>query len=448
MDPFQKLDQDVVFQLLSEAPNAETILSCITASPFIFRVFQEFKERLLRRLVAQEDLEGVLGIAQANLESSRLQQRGIPKKQALKWMSEHDALLKNVSLPLDQISMNAFVQMARIHQDIKYFAGQFIYKRIPWLDTTDPVTSLNERYVEISRVEMMRLYRAIHRYAIHGNLFAYEDTRTIAKANRLCPQDQASWFLCRFTAWEVEEVACINDFMADIINKKWNEVRPHDFHYRTSPNPHMSHWELVHGPFNCPRRWLKAHFAALALPAFREFASESGPSLQAQVRAILDAAPSPAQLACVPNNCTHFLDSLADALRQFPYPLNAARAEDQMLNFWGAQRDGLRVRFQRDTLDLPNSAWVWTNGFRPCDVYINPLWRCTASNLEIVSGLRRCGYVFWDVQRLDAMLKMFNDVGDEESSVLLQMDLDPEVKMRVEERISRYMYRITGAVPF
>lgn len=101
-----------------------------------------------------------------------------------------------------------------VHQDVKFFAELFVHDRLSLLigDSCD--------LSQISITEKARIYRAIYWFSIIGNLFYIHDTARVDPDDLSWAQDQSDAFMTLFTASEVEEISCINDFMNDKIIDK------------------------------------------------------------------------------------------------------------------------------------------------------------------------------------------------------------------------------------
>jgi hypothetical protein len=390
MAGLEDLVPDVLYILLLKAPSIHTLWGYIRASPRMYDVFRTYRDLILSTVITRDIGHEILGEAQSALDSSRFEAQGLLKSEAMEWISDHkDILIGLASLPLPSLGSET-LPLRRVHQDVKFFAELYVQERFHILGGVKPTRTSGVFNLDIlSDTEKTRIYRAIYRYAIYGDLFRFDYDRHIGhkrvKVEFPSAYDQNLLFLCQFPAWQVEELSCINDFIQDKTLEKWEELESDFFDkikndpacWDVDRNPYDSRWELDFFGSSAKsayhKEWQK-YSATLSLPQLREVFSATGDHLLQVIRKNTRSATN---------------DFLTEALDADPY--HDSEEYDAYLE---ALNSGVKVQFQEDNIEEPNEAWLWAHQYRPCDFVES------AFHFPIGEGLRRFGYVFWDSKRL------------------------------------------------
>ncbi|KAN0095036.1 hypothetical protein V8E51_015747 [Hyaloscypha variabilis] len=418
MASLDDLVPDVLFLMLIRAPSVQVLWGFIRASPRMYAVFRDQRDSILSAVITREIGPGILCEARAALRSSQLEPRGLGIDQALEWVEAYGAEINRGRTMQDPALGLDTVPLWRQHQDLKFMADLYFREKLPF--STLCLTKV---------VMRMRLYRSIYRFVVYGNLFYFDEKRNEKKPKSsrtlfIGAYDQSHIFLSLFSAWEIEELSCINDFIHDKIAEKWQEVED-NFYDAVAIDP--SSWD-VHRPLHESRwdsdiffsRSLKtwhghwqAYFAVLRLSDLKEVFAAKDADLERVVQ----------------YHAGHLAhDSLEAALDEEPY--HSVFSTPEFEEHQQAIASGIKIQFEKDDIDRPNEAWIWAHNFKPCDLYVEA--RC---DFEVGEGLRRIGYVFWDSSRLhDSGL-----LSESPSEVAtLTMERFPRPKLReqsVEERI-------------
>lgn len=121
------------------------------------------------------------------------------------------------------------IPLWNLHKHVKFMANLYVGETLDILyqtfrsDNQSDIQTDRFTLQDLSLIERSRVFRAIYRFIIHGNLFS---------PNTFDPcevEQQAEYFLCRFSNWQVEELSCFNDFMVNGITRKWLEMEDNAF---------------------------------------------------------------------------------------------------------------------------------------------------------------------------------------------------------------------------
>ncbi|KAF4628217.1 hypothetical protein G7Y89_g9931 [Cudoniella acicularis] len=428
--------------VLENVPDMGSLWALVRASTHIYCVFREYRERILPTVIARDIGPVLVGEALAALRSSRfispqkvngedveVPLRGLPKSKALEWI-ENDYLpqsealwwvetylsgseklkwseryngeretRRNLSPPSEDM-----LPLWELHKDVKFIADLYVRETLPIFNQC--VTKYSPPVGEpvlytlgnLSPIERQRILRAIYRFVIFGNLFA--PSTEVWEDYELC-----EYFLCRFAAWQVEEISSIYDFMTDRILQKWQEMEDNKFNRLAAD---LKLWEIKPYPdsWSCP--WDSDFFSKESkLLGFKEkqafFASLSIKDLKTLFQAkdeLLEELVRRWALVYRGTRVT-FLGEALDYGFPNGLPVNPGgeghrcEVQDDVLN------DNNMPLFNREKGDdvmSVNVGWAWAHFWHVPELYVHPTSRGSGLRVEH-EGFRRSGYVFWDWPR-------------------------------------------------
>ncbi|KAH8645557.1 hypothetical protein BGZ60DRAFT_424958 [Tricladium varicosporioides] len=430
--------------ILENVPDMDSLWAFIRASPYIHSIFCEYQEKILPIVIARDISSPLLGEALAALKSSRftsLQRmngkdvevplRGLPKSRALEWI-ENDFLPQSEaqwwvetylfkserlrwSEKYDRERINRqnilppsedMLPLWELHKDVKFMADLYVRETLhifnQSIEIYQPLASRPALHTleNISPIERQRIFRAIYRFAIFGNLFA-PSTETWED------YELSEYFLCRFAAWQVEEISCIYDFMTNRILKKWQEMEDNEFN-RLAADPKLWEIEPRPDPQNC--RWEADFFSRDSkLLYFKEkqafFATLSIKDLRALFQAKDELLEELVKKWALAYHGTR-VPFLEEALKACPdgfsvNPESEMNRFDAEVEAWDDNNMPLFNREKGDNAMSVNIGWGWANFWNPRELYVNSTSNCwwdEGANVDN-EGFRRSGYVFWDYPR-------------------------------------------------
>ncbi|KAG7419684.1 hypothetical protein Forpe1208_v003431 [Fusarium oxysporum f. sp. rapae] len=230
----------------------------------------------------------------------------------------------------------------------------------------------------ISRTEERRIMRGLYRFQIFSNLFgAAKDVGLHYGDSFLGAEERLSLFLDDFTAWEIEEMLCINAFMHAKYDRVFEEVQwnlhpdnPSFDALRTGPHTPPGAFHLVN---DMSSEWYRNGMVSRGLCVLSSV-------FKAQDHLKLVEVVSEEIVAVV-----------NDLLFRSTIPfLQEQRRENQHSEKDQAQDDRAKMSFNGDSYESPPLAWV-------------VFWKEAYSNLFgdfVPRPLRQWGYVMWDSDRL------------------------------------------------
>ncbi|KAL9114051.1 MAG: hypothetical protein Q9227_001823 [Pyrenula ochraceoflavens] len=240
----------------------------------------------------------------------------------------------------------------------------------------------------LSSTERGRLQRAFFRFEIFRRLFRqplHRDDSTPFPDGK----EQAELFLSHFPAWEIEELACIHQYLQGAIEKEFDKIEdelverlelfayPGSSFYSNNPGTWLETKNFEWFGFGFLSEYEKQiHHADYA----REFFFSRG--LQFMKRFIESDEKDRLTIVMSVPPWLKFEAFLQEALTA---DISSSKRPSC------AVHKGEKQAFQGDTLEKQNHGWLWANGYEPtAEYYLHQDW-----------DLRRLGYVFWDNERLE-----------------------------------------------
>ncbi|KAJ4028950.1 hypothetical protein NW761_014279 [Fusarium oxysporum] len=247
---------------------------------------------------------------------------------------------------------------------------------------------------EISRTEERRIMRGLYRFQIFSNLFgATKDVGLHYGDSFLGAEERLGLFLDDFTAWEIEEMLCINAFMHAKYDRVFEEVQ-WDLHpdnpsfdaLRTGPHTPPGAFHLVD---DSEYRDYVSENVELTPPVSSEWYRNGMVSRGLSVLSSVFKAQDHLKLVEVVSE--EIVAVVNDLLFRSTIPfLQEQRRENHHSDKDQAQDDREKMSFNGDSYDSPPLAWV-------------VFWKEAYSNLFgdfVPRPLRQWGYVMWDSDRL------------------------------------------------
>ena len=229
--------------ILHQMPDLQTLQALISASPSYFRAYQNQRRAILSHVLLRDIHPDVLFDVLAIVDSLKLPRNYDDYVPQLKVFIEHyktagDSL--HVALELLESRTKEIVW--DFHLSVMDITKDFCDHAL----STHPVTGngLNH-HASLSPNEVRRIHRAFYRYELFTVLFrvpaSYREEQTKRRRDRhpdrvrlalqrnsirsLDSQDRSFLFLALFKTWEVEEIACVRDYIVHRYDELYKECK-------------------------------------------------------------------------------------------------------------------------------------------------------------------------------------------------------------------------------
>jgi hypothetical protein len=369
--------------ILSYFPTLDSLYSSINASPRLFQVFASRKQQILSNMAMRQFHPAVLPDALATVKASQLGDS-----------PSRDSVLEFLgSLPQQyDVHTTALlpeptaVALCQLHENISFFVAEFAQHALSIMTECSDFSAQREFQAvtgaqetskpNLSELETGRLQRAFCRFEVYRYLFAGCTTESVPN---MTVAEQAHLFLERFPKWEVEEIACVRDYLMNRLCEVFNSMEDEFVEKEIAGNLPVRA-ESILGRWEEEDRWFSSsqkldhdsymeYMLSLGLPFLRQAFRATGEERKGMI---------------ISNSCRAGPRFLSKALHQPQQDTEADRQD--MTDHSG----GVTVSFAEDRMDEPNEGWVWGHDYKPALGW--------ASGLR--TELRRVGYVFWDHKRM------------------------------------------------
>jgi len=194
----EKLPVELKQNLLSALTDASSLRSAALSCPSMYYAFVNAEELIISQVVKNQIDADVLPEAVVALESSRLQpwtRHGV-----MDFIRHH--LHARTCLPRSW-TLSEALALGRLHSGVERFAAEFMAEMLN--------SSSAFAYIDappgwsVSKNEMIRVQRAFYRFEVYCNLFR--------EPMKFEPIETEGLFLCKFSYWENEQLACVHDYL-------------------------------------------------------------------------------------------------------------------------------------------------------------------------------------------------------------------------------------------
>ncbi|KAF2795333.1 hypothetical protein K505DRAFT_302244 [Melanomma pulvis-pyrius CBS 109.77] len=393
-----ELQQAIFFQLHRTDDISAAALTCRS----LLLAFLDAKSLIENKVLRNEIRRDVLPEALAVLNSARMLRQSQRSVSSIQEFLEENFTFRIE--PHGQLASADVYALSRLNDLITRIARRYIACVLK--ESPGGQEDVGRRP---SKDEVARVHRAFYRFELWCNLFrTHKTNETILE-----PDQQREVFFDRFSPWENEQLACINDYLARAILPAFNDVAEHDID-----------WGAV-----------RVDYGDDISTGFIQYALSMG---LVKIHQIITAQTFEARRKLLrsddkiyPNFNLEFLfDCLEHASRNGlnHTPLQRYTTEDNATH--------LRKPFFDDPDSGPESCWRWAHAEDYVVNFVNSPWRIS---------LRKWGYVMWDRATLDSW-KVLQTRWDAPSMSERRAATELRAKLRAEQEFSfRRRYDIQRA---
>ena len=241
--------------ILHQMPDMHTLQALISASPFYFRSYQSQRHAIMSSILVRDIHPDVLFDALAIVDALKLPRNyddHVPKLKV--FVAQYMATRNSQDVALERLDPGTIDILWKLHQSVLDVTKDFVDHAL--LLHPFPGGSSNH-HRPLSPNEVRRIHRAFYRYELFTILFRepklhHDERRTRLRDRgrrtarlalqrdsiRSLDSNDKSWlFLTHFNAWEVEEIACIRDYLTYRYDELYKVLKL-DFWERTGREYH------------------------------------------------------------------------------------------------------------------------------------------------------------------------------------------------------------------
>lgn len=215
------LPVELKVSILQQASDKETLHALTQSSSLFYNAYLEQRPRILSAFLSRDIEKDVMPDALAVYDAFKISFRLVKDSSKLERKEQVEAFLKEYkvrrALPapvLDaEVGLDKLVSLARVHRVIRRISCDFVELALAQVPSNTRIQRDEER--KLSSNEERRIHRSLYRFELFCTLFAEPLTvQTESEVrNSVDPMDHVLMFLSIYKTWEVEEMACIRDYI-------------------------------------------------------------------------------------------------------------------------------------------------------------------------------------------------------------------------------------------
>ncbi|KAG4432114.1 hypothetical protein IFR05_012413 [Cadophora sp. M221] len=343
--PIELLPIETQQAILSSLTDIASLQQCALSCPTLYSSYKAAEKIIISQVLFKQIGIGVLPEAVMALSSSRLKFIELESFTSANFQKRQPA--PEVYTFKDALLISNF------HLIVEFLTRDFVHKAL----AASPFMEPSGLVVPATPTEIDRIQRAFYMFEIYRNIFTrhYFNRQWRSEA-------QQGMFFQYFSAWQNEQLACVHDYLVQIVIPGFNEIAAHDvlwgstnIKYATGPNSQHIQAILSQG---------LAHLHEIAM----------ADSYAARRKLMYKPYPPWCDLFLFP--AMFFSQSVF-----YPYDLNPS------------ERIVLKQDFYRGDDSGPEYAWRWGRFYDAVVILFDSTPRARQS--------RRWAYVMWDRRRLD-----------------------------------------------
>jgi hypothetical protein len=209
------LPSELKASILHSAPSIPALQMLVRSSPLYHKVYLDERKVILSAVLLRDIGLQVLPDALAVHKASQIgfDGSGLRKGSVKSFISQYKAERGSSSpATCDPLDIGTLESLSRLQSVVAKITSDFCEATL----SVHPVTGeRTQPHRDLSINEKRRIYRALYRFELFRALFTEPRGIQIPPESRRCfdSMDQSLLFLSIFKAWEVEEVACVRDYI-------------------------------------------------------------------------------------------------------------------------------------------------------------------------------------------------------------------------------------------
>ncbi|KAI1296230.1 hypothetical protein F5Y03DRAFT_296368 [Xylaria venustula] len=359
----ERLPPELIYNILCELDGLPTLRCAILTCRLLYNAFTWSPAKIATQTVFNElDSYDVRPEAIAALQASKLTN---PTPSSLLQFYKDYLQERNAKASID-LTMHETVQISRLHYTVSRLAEDFGRTRL------QSFVAMEHGYrfqrLEPSTPEKSRIMRAL--YLVEAFFNSFRQTSRPDAQLRQCMDN----FLLNFADWEVEQIACVHDFLFLYVSPIFNDMAAHDVFWGESEvRPAL--------------RYSSHKMQCVLFKGLVALESIGKAKTYEQQRELFDNGRIPEGR----------IYNLYRALKKgFHYNRRVPSNQDALVSSFDNSQDyAFKVKspFFEDSDDGPFTVWKWAHNSKPLSR--------SAYDWD-QSILRKGGYVMWDRARLNA----------------------------------------------
>ena len=399
----ESLPTEIQILILLQISTLKDLQSLIHASAHFYAAFRLSKAEVLSAVLRRIIHPSAISDALSAVTAERFEHERIDKEQITHFLD----YFKTVHDVTRVIPLSKSISLCQLHESVDYFVQRCSKQWLSVLQdrswALEPSLDLEDRSKPkpLSFIEEARLQRALYRFEFYCRIYQSLDalySRPVFDAT-----NQSRDFLALFPHWQIEELACVRDYVYQQLRFIFDRVEDDFVKYIIAEdfedvNVPQHYNRFYHKPSSCVASGVSFddYFSPDRFDNYDYFFGDAEKSRQLVYMEYIMSrglpflhrlleADSQTRNKLVLANTKSAKEFLSDALEK-PSTEDDGFNLQECIDF----SSGVKLAFDGDGTGERNEAWLWSNDFRPWPMFYE----------HDKKHLRRWGYVFWDSSRL------------------------------------------------
>ena len=402
----EKLSVELQTLILLQVATTQDLHSLIRASPQYYQVFRFSKERILSAVLHQMILPAALSNALSTIKAMRLDIEHSDKEKVMECLDNFKED-QDTDHTTRKIPLSMSIPLCQLHRSVEYFIRDCSKRWLSALQACSRIIGpMSDAEIgaipekPLSLIEEARLQRALYRFEFYCQIYSPQRLSLWSISKQLFSAvDQSHDFLSQFPPWQVEELACIRDYIHDRLRDVFDRLED-DFVLSVIVND----FENVNPPY---------HYDSFCYKSAESVADDLekegvGPDRFSDDDTFFSKGNKSHQgdiAECIMSFGLPFLHELfeADIRKQSKLVLTneesgvkflteAMKSPPKITGFYLQESSDVQLNlvFDGDNTEGRNEAWLWAHDFH--------MWPRAFDRGN--KYFREWGYVFWDSLRM------------------------------------------------
>jgi hypothetical protein len=211
MSVIENLPLELLVAILQQLDNIYSLFSSLLTCHTFYNVYNEYPNVIKTAVFRRQLTPALLPYPIAALEASRLPplNREASIREVITTLSDPP---HHLTARLEALPLSTLLKLERTHQAIKSLVADFATTASNFLFQDSPDVSSD--VIILSENESFRFFRSFYRFEIYFNIFP--GAKGVLNFDPSESSDVA-FFFSRYTAWELEQLVCIHNFLEEKI---------------------------------------------------------------------------------------------------------------------------------------------------------------------------------------------------------------------------------------
>lgn len=205
----ESLPVELKLSILHNISDVISLNALVHASPLYHEVYSSQRQSLLSGILIRDIGEDVMIDAWTPIRASSIRQKEAEEdaREVSQLLEQYKARRKDTNSESHGLLLENLLPMTQLHNVV----DTQIHRFCEWaLSTSSSSGKSMKPHDPISSAEKRRLRRAFHRFEVFCRLFGELSPFAVSSFDVM---DQSHKFLALFPSWEVEEIACVRDYI-------------------------------------------------------------------------------------------------------------------------------------------------------------------------------------------------------------------------------------------